>query len=299
MEKNCAIILSPSCGNSCLFCGSPRSKSKEEIKEEEINALKNVIDFRKQGLKGIEISGCDPIEYGKIAKLIRIIKENNFEHIMLSTHGRRLADRSFANEMIKSGVTKLRIPVYGSNSTIHDSITRASGSFEETLKGIQYILENSSIKIRISCLIVQQNKEDLVNIIDLVNSLGIKDFTFSIPCIPSDEYVSHYIPIKDLGVFIKEVEQHAAKINFPLIFIEIPFCVFGESKSRIDNKCGPPNLGKYCQPTGRYKTHIKDMPSYRLKKKVSICDHCKASGICDGFFVKDIDKFGIGDLKPV
>ncbi|MCK5260020.1 MAG: hypothetical protein KAJ70_03070 [Candidatus Omnitrophica bacterium] len=156
----------------------------------------------------------------------------------------------------------------------------------------------SPINIRISCLIVQQNKEDLSNIIDLVNSLGIKEFTFSIPCIPH-EYGSHYIPIKDLRYPIKKVEEHAAKIKFPLIFVEIPFCVFGESKSRIDNKCGPPNLGKHCQPTERYKTHIKDMPSYRLKKKAPMCDDCKAFYICDGFFVKDIDKFGTGDLKPV
>ncbi len=146
---------------------------------------------------------------------------------------------------------------------------------------------------------MKQNKNDLLNIVDFIDGLGIKNFYFSIPCIIENEE-KFYVPIKNIGPYLKKLYNHALKINNEVQFLEIPFCVFGEfNLKNINNKCYPPNLGKYNQPPEKFKTSTPDLPSYRVKKKVEICDNCKAFNHCDGFFVNDIDKFGIGKIKKI
>jgi len=299
-QKFGGIILNPLCSNRCVFCGNiPIKTSDVEIKQQKIKVYKNLIDLKNQGIKKIEISGGDPLEYDEIVLLIKHIKKMGFEFVQLSTNGVRLSNESFLNKLASSGVDKLRIPLYGSNAEVHDSVTRTKGSFDATFNGIKRLLEKSSnIEIQISCLIVNQNKDNLIELVDLVKGLGITDFYFSIPCVAYNDY-SFYIPSKNLGPYAKDVFNYGLKINYNIQFMEIPYCVFGRIDESINNSCGPPNLGKHCQPSEKFRTSIKDLPSYRIKRKVDMCNSCKASSFCDGFFVNDIDKFGVGDLKPI
>jgi len=299
------IILNPGCALSCVFCGGLKKPAELEIKEQAIRAYKNLENLKEKGYKRISISGSDPIEYKYITELIRYIKEEaGFEWVQLSTHGVRLADSSFLRKLILSGVDELRMPLYGSTAKIHDSVTQKRGSFNKIITGIKNLLKRTNrIQILISCLILKQNKNDLLNIVNLVDRLGIKYFYFSIPCLTanlSQNYSSFYIPFKDLVPYARKLYNYALKINNKIFFLEIPFCIFGVfNPENIRNTSLPPDLGKYCQPPKPYKTSVPDLPSYRLKKKIKMCEHCKALSQCDGFFCNDIDRYGTGKLKPI
>ncbi|MHA2011670.1 MAG: radical SAM protein [Candidatus Helarchaeota archaeon] len=294
------IILNPSCSNNCVFCTAGGHKAKEsDIRKQEINVAKNLIDFKKKQIKKIEISGSDPIEYKKLIPLVVYIKKLGFEFVQLSTHGKKLSDKKFLEKLILAGIDRFRIPIYGSDSKIHDSVTRCKGSFNETMTGIENIVkEYPNIELQISCLIVKQNKNDLINIVNLIKQYGINDFYFSIPCVPNNDY-SYYIPFKNLGKYVRKIYNYCIKKNININFMEIPYCVFGFFDDRINNFSKPPSLGKYCQPPKEFRSLKKDWPTYRVKKKLNICNRCKYKDFCDGFFINDIDKFGIGNLKPI
>jgi len=293
------IILNPYCGNYCVFCFNTKRLSPEKLRELEHNIYRNLIELRKKGIKHLEISGSDPIEYDKIIPLIKYIKKMGFEIVQLSTHGKRLSDKQFLSEFLLSGIDRLRIPLYGSNAKVHDSVTRTPGSFDMTIKGIKSILKvTNDIQIQISCLIVQQNKENLIELLDLVRKNNISNSYFSVPCVSNDDY-SYYVPMKDLGQYVKKVYEYSKELKYPLKFLEIPYCVFGEFSNSIDNLTKPPDLGKFCQPPKEFRSKEKDTPSYRLKMKIDMCKDCSCSNKCDGFFVNDIDKFGTGKLKPI
>ena len=299
------IILNPGCSLSCIFCGGARKRTELEIREQALAAYRNLKDLKEKGYKRIAISGSDPIEYEYITELIKYIKEDEgFKWVQLSTHGTRLADPVFLKKLTNSGVDELRMPIYGSTAKIHDSVTKKRGSFNQITAGIKNLLKRTDrIRILISCLIMKQNKNDLLNIVDFVDRLGIKNFYFSIPCLVpriSGDYSSFYIPFKDLGGYLKKLYKHALRVNDKIFFLEIPFCAFGVfDPGHIRNVSGPPDLGKYCQPPQLYKTSVPSLPSYRLKKKVRMCKHCKASSRCDGFFCNDINRYGVGKLKPI
>jgi MoaA/NifB/PqqE/SkfB family radical SAM enzyme len=299
------IILNPGCSLSCVFCGGCKKPAESEMKEQSLKVYKNLEDLKEKGYKKITISGSDPIEYKYITELIRFIKEEEgFEWVQLSTHGGRLANSSFLKKLILSGIDELRIPIYGSTAKIHDSVTQKKGSFDDIITGIKNLLkETSRVNIQISSLILKENKNDLLNIVNLIDKLGIKNLYFSIPCLVnnlSQDYSSFYIPFKNLGPYLKKLYKYALKVNDKIFFLEIPFCVFGAfNPKNIKNTSLPPNLGKYCQPPNIYKTSISDLPSYRVKKKIKICNNCRASSHCDGFFSNDINRYGIGNLKSI
>lgn len=293
------IILNPGCSNRCVFCGYVPRPTALEIKQQEISVAKNLVDFKNGGVRKIEISGGDPIEYEKIIPLVKYIKDMGFEYVQLSTHGNNLSDKIFVKELLKSGLDKLRIPLYGSNAKVHDSVTKLEGSFDSVLKGIKNVIsESPHVQVQVSSLIMQQNKSDLTNLIDLMHKLKIIDFYFSVPCVSNSDY-SYYIPFQELKPYAKKAYDHALKIGYKVVFREIPYCVFGKADTLIVNYDQPPNLGKYCQPPEKFRTSKKDLPSYRVKKKVKICERCKCSEFCDGFFVNDASKFGTGNLQPI
>jgi MoaA/NifB/PqqE/SkfB family radical SAM enzyme len=291
------VILSPKCENSCYFCSPPKKIDKVRLREQEQNVAKNLLDFRKHGIRKVEISGSDPIEYDKLVNLVQFMRKIGFDEIQLSTHGRKFCDKSFLKSINHAGLTRVRMPLYGSNDKVHDQIIGSKGSFKDTVEGIKNILK-TKIHLQVSCLIMQKNKDDLINLIILLKSLGVYDFYFSIPCL-STEDSSYYIPIKQLPDYIKKTYDFSKKIGFNPNFMEIPFCVLGKYDSCINNRVSPPDLGKNCQPPKQFKSGIKDMPNYRVKTKTKICLNCNCYNLCDGFFEKDINKFGTGGLKPI
>jgi len=296
------IIINPFCSNYCIFCRKVPRATAEEFKKQEINIFKSLIELRKKGIRKIEISGSDPIEYEGIERLIKYVKDIGFEFVQLSSHGNKLGEDDFVKKIIKTGVNRLRIPVYGSRKQIHDSVTRKKGSFDLVLKGIRAIKKYApAIEIQVTNLIMEQNKNDLTSWLELLNELVVGDYYLSVPFRKNIAGNNHeyYIPMKDLPPYIKKVTKYSQKYNKPIRFMEIPYCVFGEIRDNIINNCLPPDHGRYCQPEGDLRTNIKDIPAYRLKSKSKICERCKANLFCDGFIKSDLDEFGAGSLKAI
>lgn len=302
--KSGAVIINPGCTNSCFFCEGKKNIELKDIKRQEINILKNIIEFKKKRINSIEISGSDPIEYDKIINLIKYLNEIGFK-VQLSTHGRNLSDKVFLDKLIKTGIHKLRIPLYGTTKKIHDSIA-GKGSFQETYNGILNLLnKKTNIKLQISNIICQNNKNNLIDFVNLMQNLKINDYYITFPCIFDQNY-KKVLPAKDMSDYLIPVIKLAEEKNYPLKFYNIPFCVFKKYNRKFMKSSIPPDLGKNCQPIKEYKTNEKDLPSYRVKIFKDICKNCSVKGtekfnfnLCYGFNKNEVNKFGIGDLKPI
>jgi MoaA/NifB/PqqE/SkfB family radical SAM enzyme len=298
-KKSGGIVISTGCVNRCPFCDFPigYNPPKSEVKKMEVKILLDLHKFRKKGYTDLYISGSDPIEYDKLVPLTKYIKKLGFVNIHLSTHGRKLANKKFAEELVKAGINKFRFPLYGSTAEIHDSITQSEGSFEEIIQGIKNIREaDPSIIIDMNTLVMKENKEDLHNMIKFVKKFNLEEFGISIMYIKDEESLNHYVPIKNLKKYVKDINFKENDVS--ICFFDIPYCIFGKYHEKIIMP-HPPDLGRHNQPEGQFKSKIKDLPNYRLKTKTEICKTCKLSNKCDGFLVNDIDKYGTGDLRPI
>lgn len=299
-DMRAGIILNPGCSNRCIFCGSNPKKSEIAIKKQEIGIYKDILTYRKKGYTKIEISGGDPIEYAKLPSLVRYLRKIGFNDITLATHGRQLSNRQLARELIDSGVDTFRIPIYGSNTEIHESITGVNGSFNDVIEGIKNVKElNPSSGLMIHTLILQQNKEDILNIFKLALRLKADKFCVSVLCVAAEAYYEFYVPYKDISPYVSKLADCTSDNCMGRVYFnDIPYCVFG-----FDNKqvvmTTPPDLVDYSQPPKGYRSETKNLPVYRIKTRLEMCRDCKVSCKCDGFYLNDIKRYGTGNLKPI
>ena len=301
--KDCALVISPYCSNNCIFCrplGANSRLSPEKLKEAEDNLYKNIDYFKNGGYTSVDISGGDPLEYRGLAALVRRLKKEGFKAIGISTNGVALHDAGFCRRLIENGMNKFRIPLYGSCASVHDAVTRAKGSFAATVQGIKNIRKNSKkTKIVLSCLLLKQNVRDLTGVFDLMHKLNCDQAYFSSAFVTNEEFRKFYIPLRSQGPFYRHLILHARKAKKPVFFWEVPFCLIGFDNDFTSNSRIPAHLGKFYELPEKVRTDIADIPSYRKKVKVAMCSRCAVYFKCDGFYVNDITRYGLGNLKPI
>lgn len=298
----CSVVLRPYCSNNCIFCrplGENSLMPEAELRKMEEDLYEAIEEFCKKGYTYIEVSGGDPLEYSKIAQLVKVLREKGFKTIRISTNGVKLSDTKFVDELLEYGIGIFRIPLYGSQAKIHDSITRAKGSFYKTVRGIKNVKKKSkNTEILLTSLLLKQNAHNLIPIFDLMHNLGCDDVYFTPPFISNNDY-SYYIPYQLQGYFFRKLIKYALKVGRFIRFKEVPYCVIGFNNDFTENSGLPAHLGKKFQPLPYARTEVIDLPFYRKKIKVDICKQCAVSYKCDGFLLNVISRYGYGNLKPI
>lgn len=217
-------------------------------------------------------------------------------YIQLSTHGSPLANPTLAAELAEASLDAVKIPLYGPIAEIHEGVTQTKGSFSRATAALRNC-GDLGVHVFVNSLVVRQN---CCHLIDLFNvALEYTDWqniAFSVPFIVDDAIESFYIPLRSLQPYVLPLVTYGATRGRFARFHEIPMCVFGTPYPYC-SKGGPPDLGLQ-QPPLSVRSQVKDVPTYRLKKKVEMCVHCTQRSNCDGFVVNDVDRYGTGTLVP-
>ena len=302
-QKVCSIVLKPYCSNCCVFCRPLQEDSRlpsaalDQLDKDTFLAIE---EFAKEGFRSIEVSGGDPLEYRKIFEVLGSLRDHGFRWIRISTNGVKLSDHGFADRLLKYGVNVFRIPLYGPCAEIHDSVTRAKGSFDSTVEGIRYLKKKAKkTKILLTCLLLKQNALSLNDTFDLMVRLGCDDLYFATPYISNKEPQLYYIPHKLQNPFFARLIKHAQSLRRPIKLKDVPYCVLGSDNDFSDNTGRPAYLGARFQPPPHVRTGETNLPSYREKIKLPMCSECAVSGKCHGLIKNDVLRYGTGDLKPV
>ncbi len=215
------------CQNDCFFCD--RKKKKNPI----ISGLKNRIDAvlkNNPNDESITFFGGDPLLRNNFFDLMRYVKRKNFKIIQVETNGRKLSDKKFAKKIINSGVTHFKISLYSLNCSVHDKITGRIGSFRESLKGLNNLIDLGSQKnIVINIVLTNQNIKGINYLIKKFTKKGIKKFQLNI--VDSKKGYS-LIPLNKIASFASAIRYDF--IDKALIKIKgLPYCLIPEPEGLI------------------------------------------------------------------
>jgi uncharacterized protein len=130
-----------SCNNACIFCASDRTskqgKNSLNIDQETFESLMELHSVGESD--NVIINGGEPTISPHLLSILHSIK-NKGAHSCLFTNGRRFSDETFCNEILKTGVNRITIPIYADNLEAFEYLTNAPGSFQQTCRGIDNIL---------------------------------------------------------------------------------------------------------------------------------------------------------------
>ncbi len=159
------------CNNRCLFCaqGDKRSECPTLPLDELIARLRAA---RERG-EGLVLTGGEPTVHKQIAELIAAAKALGFHPIQIQTNGRLLAYPQFLASLIAAGATEFSPSLHGSTAAIHDELTQAPGSFDQTVAGLKN-LARARARVVTNSVITRQNLDDLPALVALLASLGVR-----------------------------------------------------------------------------------------------------------------------------
>jgi len=157
---NLHIEIISKCNERCIHCYIPHDDKVSYIEPDLFyDVLKQCKDMR---LLHLTLSGGEPMLHKNFCDFLRKCKEYDFSINVLSNL--TLLSDEILKEMKTNPLLGVQVSLYSMNPSIHDGITQMKGSFEKTKNAILKLIEND-IPLKISCPIMQQNKDSYDEVI--------------------------------------------------------------------------------------------------------------------------------------
>ncbi len=285
------------CNNHCAFCVQGRkreylpAKTKEEIK----SSLQEAFD---KGKGEVVFTGGEPSLHPDFFELVKFAKQIGFKEIQIQSNGRIFAYLDFCVKTIKAGTTQFGPSLHGHTAEIHDFLTAAKGSFDQTVQGIknlkklnQYVLTNT--------VITSKNYKFLPELAQLLISLGVDQYQFAFVHIlgTAKENQDWLVPRKsEIMPYVKKGLEIGIKAGKNVTTEAIPYCLLGGYEKYVAEEIMP--------KTRIYDAGftVEDYGEYRFnsgKERREECKPCKYFGQCEGPWKEYPELFGWEEFKPV
>jgi MoaA/NifB/PqqE/SkfB family radical SAM enzyme len=199
------------CNLNCKFCFWDKS-----AKDVPFEFKKNIVDqIADTGIKKVTMSGGEPLCGSNFLYIINYMHKKGLE-IILHTNG-LLIDRDLAYEISKY-VSRVSLTMDGSNEKIAQDMRENSEIFPNTINLIN-LLHQLNVDTNIKTLVTNVNKDDILNIGNVVSNLPIKYWSLLEFCALGRGLVYKEKFSISEGVF--EEICHQAKSSFPQLDIRI------------------------------------------------------------------------------
>ncbi len=161
-----------SCNNRCTFCVQGDRRARQPDRDTaEILAL---LDASRAGHDEVVLTGGECTLRPDILVLVRHAASLRYR-VQVQSNGRRFSDPGFCDAIVEAGATEFSPALHGSTAHIHESQTRAPGSFKQVLKGIRNLRSRGQAVITNS-VVTRQNLEDLPGLGALLVALDVQQY---------------------------------------------------------------------------------------------------------------------------
>ena len=295
-EKRVDIKTGFICNNNCKFCVQAHNKFKGNRSFEEIK--KDLINSRKR-CEGVVLTGGEVTIRKDFFDIVRFAKKAGYKTIQIQTNGRMFSSLDFCKKAVKSGANEFSPALHGYNEKQHDSLTRAPGSFKQTVKAIKN-LKSLNAFVLTNTVVVKQNYKNLSDIAKLLVKLNVDQFQFAFvhPIGNAMKNFREVVPRISLAApYIKKGLQIGIDAGKRVMAEAMPYCLMKGYKDYISEKFIPETeiaFGNNIFNEDYKKTRIEEG-----KIKFKQCRKCKYDKVCEGSWREYPEKYGDKEFFPV
>lgn len=154
--------ITSECNLACPFCFGTRKSDILDLKE----IFRFFEKMRELGLKTVVITGGEPTYSTRFKEIVLGLKKLGLQ-LYLSTNGffwnRGVMEPSFIIDNFEC----ISLPLEADNPDIHNSMRRGEKNHFDIVKEIlEYIKENSNMKVKIGSVVTKNNYNNIANILD-------------------------------------------------------------------------------------------------------------------------------------
>jgi len=301
-----------SCNNKCRHCVMEpvrrRLLAEDQPADTEFSVLKALIeDGLGRGMKSITLTGGEPTLRADFWRLLRAAVAAGLA-VTVQTNGRLLAGRKAEAELTALSRRDIVfvVALHGPEAEIHDRITRAPGSFAETVEGLHNLV-NLGFPVCGKLVLSNYNLAVMPATLGFMHRLGLKEVLVAFP--HAEDF--SLTELRDVLPSYAEVKKVLIEINSGLWSLEllkwesIPFCVFPTPeffsqsidldylRQRLKNEATSIEMTM----TGQRLDWTESRQT--VKGKSHQCRSCLLDLVCEGVWEEYLDLYGDRDFVPV
>ena len=264
-----ALFITNRCNSNCVMCPVSSTTRKNSTVEPVENLLKIASQIPTDA-EHLTITGGEPFLLKKdIFRLFSYLKEhlNRTEYLLL-TNGRVLADpeyfECFRETFPENGI--VGIPIHGYDAVTHDGITRAKGSFQQTMTGLKRLM-GTKIRVELRIVVSRLNLDFIQRMAEMI----AKEFP--------GVYTVKFIGLEMLG---------NARMNRELVWVDYKTSFRAVQESIRYLVLHGINVGIYnyplcCVDRSFWPLCERSITDYKIRY-LPECDACRKKDICGGMF---------------
>jgi len=284
------------CNNNCCFCVQA---DKKKFGNRPAQELKDCLSqAASEGYESVVFTGGEVTIRPDFMDLVTHARESGFRILQIQSNGRRFADLDFCKAAIAAGANKFAPAIHGHNAALHDRLTRAKGSFMQTVRGIRN-LKKLDQEILMNTVITTENFRYLPHIALLLAKLRVDQFQLAFVHAMGNakENFELVVPRKKLvAPYVKRALNIGISAGIRCMTEAIPYCFLQGFESFVSEKETP-------------ETKVFDLDyvieNFRFvrktygKAKSEKCRACKFDKNCEGPWIEYPQRFGWSEFKPV
>jgi MoaA/NifB/PqqE/SkfB family radical SAM enzyme len=176
------VLAGEVCNNNCVFCmehdgagrtfGEARATPDRVRAELEAHAAESEVMF----------ASGEPTLNRDLPRYLQWARELGYRRIGLTTNARRLGYEAYCRRLLASGLNHVVVSLHGSNARSHVGQTRAPGSFEQTVAGLEMLSRlrrEYPFSLHTSTVVGKRNVEALAEIHRLLSRFGPDEMVFN------------------------------------------------------------------------------------------------------------------------
>ena len=164
------IELTHRCNLNCLHCSSDASSSNT-LEMGKIDCMRILNEAITMGVNQIAFSGGEPLLWRGLEEAIVIANDAGLK-ISVYTSGNVENFSDKLKRLSEFGLKKCVFSIFGKSASLHESVTRVSGSFNQTIAAIRISVQND-INTELHFVPMANNYRELDGIASLGRELGI------------------------------------------------------------------------------------------------------------------------------
>lgn len=127
------------CSMKCRFCAVPAGQGAEDFGTEAAMQMLERLSPRRPG--HLRFSGGEPTEREDLPALVSRARELGYVGISVQSHGLRFADPAYLDLLAASGVSEVRISVFGASNEEYEAATGVVGGFDRVMGAVDRCVE--------------------------------------------------------------------------------------------------------------------------------------------------------------
>ena len=287
-------LLGYSCNNDCLFCATGGDHKPDLSTTDAQNFLKQHLSYGQRVL----FTGGEPTIRPDIIEISDFAHNNFGAQISMLTNARRFCSEEFTRRMVDSGLSAITPSLYSHEEKLHDCLTRRTGSYAQTVRGIQN-LDDSGVNVQIRTLITRPTFTSMPETMDYI-ARRFERVAIGICAIDVVENAfrnraTMVARLSDAAPYVEKSIDVCRSYGVGVSVIDFPMCLLQSSyRSAVVPRTVMHSRVKYRSPQAA-----------QLSRDISCtvgsherCDACCLRDRCPGTWRSYISAYGDGELHP-